>query len=75
MGDWKLLRFDPNPWRLYNLAEDIHEDHDLAAQNPEVVRALTEAYGAWESEMIPPRWKIRRPLSFEVAGETITVQP
>ncbi len=75
MGDWKLLRYGPNPWRLYNLTEDIHEDHDVAGDSPEVVRTMAEAYGAWEAEMIPPRWQVRRPLTFEVAGETITIQP
>jgi arylsulfatase A-like enzyme len=75
MGSWKLLRYGPNPWRLYDLAEDIHEDRDLAPQNPEVVRMLTEAYEAWEATMVPPRWQVRRPVSFEVGDETITIQP
>jgi arylsulfatase len=38
-GDWKLLVEHGQP-RLYNLASDPHEDHDLAAQYPELVRIL-----------------------------------
>jgi arylsulfatase A-like enzyme len=75
MGDWKLLRYEPNPWRLYNLAEDIHEDHDLAGEHPEVVRTMTEAYRVWEAKTVAPRWQVRRPSTIEVAGEMITIQP
>ena len=27
---------------LYNLAEDIHEDNDVAAQHPDIVQQLTD---------------------------------
>ena len=27
---------------LYNLAEDIHEDHDVAAEHPEIVKRMVE---------------------------------
>jgi len=75
MGHWKLLQYGDNPWRLYDLAEDIHEDHDLAEAKPEVVRKMIEAYRGWEAATVPPLWHIRRPVSFEVGGETITIQP
>jgi arylsulfatase A-like enzyme len=45
-GDWKLIRIfhygeDGNhDYRLYNLREDIGEQHDLAATHPEIVRSL-----------------------------------
>lgn len=38
-GDWKLW-VDKGQCRLYNLAEDVHEDHDVAAQHPEKVREM-----------------------------------
>ena len=38
-GDWKLIVKKGVP-ELYNLAEDIHEDNDIAAQNPEKVAEL-----------------------------------
>ena len=40
-GDWKLV-VKRGQTALYNLADDPHEDHDLAAQYPEVVRLLVE---------------------------------
>ncbi|MCM1110552.1 MAG: arylsulfatase [Clostridium sp.] len=36
MGDWKMVVAGGVP-RLYNLAEDIHEDNDIAAEHPELV--------------------------------------
>lgn len=32
----------PKDEKLFNLRDDIHEDHDVAAENPEVVRKLRE---------------------------------
>lgn len=40
-GDWKLIVVKGEP-RLYNLAEDIGEKNDLAAQYPEKVTELIE---------------------------------
>ena len=41
MGDWKLVVVRGTP-RLYDLATDIHEDHDVAAQHPDIVRQMTD---------------------------------
>ncbi len=40
-GDWKLVVKSGRP-ALYNLADDPHEDNDLAASRPEIVRLLVE---------------------------------
>ena len=39
MGDWKLIVIRGVP-HLYNLATDLHEDHDLAAEHPDIVQQL-----------------------------------
>jgi arylsulfatase A-like enzyme len=41
MGDWKLVVKQGTPY-LYNLAEDIHEDHDVAAQHPDLVERMKD---------------------------------
>ena len=41
-GNWKLVVKNGN-CQLYDLATDLHEDHDLAAQYPEIVKELKEA--------------------------------
>ncbi|MDE6825281.1 MAG: sulfatase-like hydrolase/transferase, partial [Paramuribaculum sp.] len=38
-GDWKLV-VQNGKCRLYNLADDLHEDNDLAEQHPEIVKEL-----------------------------------
>lgn len=38
-GDWKLVVQNGN-CRLYDLATDIHEDNDIAAQHPDIVKEL-----------------------------------
>lgn len=38
--DWKLICKQGQCY-LYNLAEDLHEDHDLAAKYPKIVKELT----------------------------------
>lgn len=43
MGDWKAYRKDDkSPWALYDLARDISETKDVAAQNPEVLAKLKD---------------------------------
>ena len=39
MGDWKLVVKRGKPY-LYNLADDIHEDNDVADSNPEIVEKM-----------------------------------
>ncbi len=41
MGDWKLVVKDGN-CKLYDLATDIHEDHDVAAQYPDIVNRMKQ---------------------------------
>ncbi len=45
-GAWKLIRIfyggenGAHRWKLYNLRDDLGEDHDLAAKEPERVKAM-----------------------------------
>lgn len=71
MGDWKLvkgagsagvLRIERSAKNnldgaeLYNLASDIGEATNLAAQEPERVRQLTEAWNQWNADNVDARW-------------------
>lgn len=40
-GDWKLIVKSGEP-HLYNLADDIHEDNDIAAGHPDIVNRLID---------------------------------
>jgi arylsulfatase len=47
-GDWKLVRQGgKGPWELYDLKSDRTEQHDLAAEKPELTAELKEAWLAW----------------------------
>jgi arylsulfatase A-like enzyme len=49
MGDWKIVRTKKTePWKLYNLADDIGETNDLAKSHPERLAVLTEGFQSWE---------------------------
>ncbi len=48
-GDWKALLQAPpygsGDWQLYNLKQDLGEQHDLSARYPEI---RAELIAAWE---------------------------
>ncbi len=51
-GDWKLLEFLEDGRReLYNLAEDIGEQHDLAADESDRVAELQQLLNAWRTRV------------------------
>ncbi len=51
MGDWKGIRIGLDaPLKLYNLKTDLHEDTNVADQNPEVVAKIDAAMKALRSE-------------------------
>jgi arylsulfatase A-like enzyme len=71
-GDWKLVRYDDTldtpgatsvpsrvkvtPPRLYNLAQDPGEAHDLAAENSSRTAELLSAWKAWAAQLAEPLW-------------------
>lgn len=69
-GDWKLVRYDTqvdvqadrsgrqptSSARLYNLAQDIHEDKDRSAEMPEKVKELQARWDDWNKGNVQPLW-------------------
>ena len=69
-GDWKLVKAPdgevvhlagegkPSPagGQLYNLAKDLGEKTDLAAQNPGKVEELSAAWEKWNTANVEPSW-------------------
>jgi arylsulfatase A-like enzyme len=48
MGDWKAIEhFEDGRIELYNLREDIAEQHDRSADEPERVRTMRHRLAAW----------------------------
>ncbi len=54
MGDWKFLRLGDGAPELYDLATDIGETKNLAAEKPDVLMKMEAAVEAWDKETIPP---------------------
>jgi arylsulfatase A-like enzyme len=66
MGDWKLVKPDLAPDKqfgniakepmLFNLAEDIGEQKDLAASQPARVKEMWSIWEKWNAELARPAW-------------------
>jgi len=69
LGDYKLVRYDSNAdtltggrnqpvtaAKLYNLAADIGETKDLAAEMPDKVKELQSRWDAWNVANVRPLW-------------------
>ncbi|MGB1708731.1 MAG: sulfatase/phosphatase domain-containing protein, partial [Rubripirellula sp.] len=51
-GNWKLIeRYEDGRKHLYNLAEDIGEQNDVAHENPEIVKQMTSDLHSWYQEV------------------------
>ncbi len=58
-GDWKLThdRSQPNSKpQLFNLAKDVGEKNDVAADNQQQVKQLMTAVKQWETGLQRPKW-------------------
>ena len=50
-GDWKLIEWYEGGVELYNLASDLAEKHNLAAENPAKLKELQARLAAWRKEV------------------------
>ena len=57
-GDWKLIRFADRPAELYNIANDIGEQNNVANAYPERVRAMFKILYGWELTHERPLWTL-----------------
>jgi len=55
--DWRDFDTKKNSgWQLYNVANDIGEQHDLASSQPEAVAQLSRDWEQWNAKNIEPLW-------------------
>ncbi|MEA2068955.1 MAG: sulfatase-like hydrolase/transferase, partial [Verrucomicrobiota bacterium] len=56
-GDYKMIiPFAGGAAQLYNVAEDIGEENDIAQQHPEKLQRLEELRVQWDSQLVEPRF-------------------
>ena len=52
MGDWKATSYGAPPqWKLYNLANDLGENTDVAAQHPDILQSMIAAYEKYAQDV------------------------
>jgi arylsulfatase A-like enzyme len=56
-GDYKLVMQRDQQPQLFNLAEDIGEQHDLAAGKPDLLKELKTVWDRWDSTLAKPLWQ------------------
>ncbi len=57
-GDWKLVSKHPGGWELYHLPTDRTEMNDLAAQEPDRVKAMSAQWEAWAQRVGVLPWPL-----------------
>ncbi len=55
--DWRNMNAKQNSgWELYDLANDVGEQHNLAATQPQRVAQLAQQWEQWNTKNIAPLW-------------------
>ncbi|MCC6494037.1 MAG: sulfatase [Pirellulales bacterium] len=76
-GDWKLVKYDPvvdggtgraTEAKLYNLAEDVGEQHNLFDEQPAKAKQLQAAWDQWNESNVDPLWGDQRPARRRAAA-------
>ncbi len=52
-GDWKLVKYHSGKFELFNVRDDISEQHNLIGENLEQESTLKKELAAWEAEAVP----------------------
>jgi arylsulfatase A-like enzyme len=70
MGDWKLTHIpQQGGTMLFNLRDDIGEQKNLAASQPDKLRELQAAFAEWERGMLTAKWVRQDQHNAQAGGE------
>jgi arylsulfatase A-like enzyme len=59
-GDLKLSKPPQSDVQLFDLAQDVGETRNLAAEKPQLVAELQKDYDAWDAQLKKPAWDGRQ---------------
>ncbi len=70
VGDWKLVTIPQlGDTMLFNLRDDIAEQHNLAGRHPEKLKELQVAFADWEKGTQPAKWIRQDQRNAEIGGK------
>jgi len=69
VGDWKLVDTRTAAPMLFNLRDDIGEQHDLAASHSDKLQELQAAFAQWEKGTQPAKWVRQDQRNAEIGGK------
>jgi len=55
-AEWKLIVVKDDPILLFNLKNDLKEQHNLAEKYPDNVNKMLDKLAEWEKKMAAPKW-------------------
>lgn len=71
-GKWKLVSRFPDAWELYDMEMDRTELHDLAAKEPQRMKAMSSQWQAWANNVGVQPWPMPQTPPVERTGELRT---
>jgi hypothetical protein len=52
--DWRLYKkYEKDPWQLFDLKSDPKEEHNVAADHPEIVTQMAAKHSTWATTLAP----------------------
>ncbi|MGY6648216.1 sulfatase-like hydrolase/transferase [Wenyingzhuangia sp. IMCC45574] len=55
-NDWKIVRTGNRPWKLFKIKDDISEENDKSAENPERLKMMIKKVEKWTATHVEPLW-------------------
>jgi arylsulfatase len=69
-GKWKIVSKHNQDWELYDIDADRSEMRDLASENPDRVRDMSQAWAAWAKRVGVQPWPVKkRPVVQQAAAQ------
>lgn len=55
-NEWKALKTNENPWKLFNIENDLGETNDLSKVHPEQLKQMVIEAQQWSKQHTEPQW-------------------
>ncbi|WP_405400989.1 sulfatase-like hydrolase/transferase [Maribacter sp. Asnod2-G09] len=55
-NEWKALKTNKNPWKLFNIENDLGENNDLSKEHPEQLKQMVLEAQNWSRTHTEPQW-------------------